>query len=93
MLDQHDFIFLQGVPEAPQCGFSNMACRILDAYGETHVHGRFCIFQLNSRPWLHSASLRSQRMRKGIAVSLLITHLCAYVICDMQAWSMAAGMY
>lgn len=25
---------LQGVPEAPQCGFSNMACRILDAYGE-----------------------------------------------------------
>ncbi len=25
---------VQGVPEAPQCGFSNMACRILDAYGE-----------------------------------------------------------
>jgi hypothetical protein len=25
---------LQGVPEAPMCGFSNMACRILDAYGE-----------------------------------------------------------
>ena len=23
----------QGDPEAPQCGFSNMACRILDAYG------------------------------------------------------------
>ena len=26
---------LQGVPEAPQCGFSNMACRILDAYGKS----------------------------------------------------------
>ena len=24
---------MQGDPEAPQCGFSNMACRILDAYG------------------------------------------------------------
>lgn len=23
----------QGSPDAPQCGFSNMACRILDAYG------------------------------------------------------------
>lgn len=24
---------LQGSPDAPQCGFSNMACRVLDAYG------------------------------------------------------------
>jgi glutaredoxin-related protein len=24
----------QGTPDAPQCGFSNMACRILDAYSE-----------------------------------------------------------
>ena len=32
----HDHrISVQGVPEAPQCGFSNMACRILDAYGES----------------------------------------------------------
>ena len=23
----------QGSPDAPQCGFSNMACRVLDAYG------------------------------------------------------------
>mmetsp|Transcript_26836 Transcript_26836/g.58532 ORF Transcript_26836/g.58532 Transcript_26836/m.58532 type:complete len:161 (+) Transcript_26836:71-553(+) len=27
------FVFMKGVPEAPKCGFSNMACRILDAYG------------------------------------------------------------
>ncbi|KAK9814449.1 hypothetical protein WJX72_006058 [[Myrmecia] bisecta] len=27
------FIYMKGNPEAPQCGFSNMACRILDAYG------------------------------------------------------------
>lgn len=27
------FVYMKGVPEAPQCGFSNMACRILDAYG------------------------------------------------------------
>ena len=27
------FIFMKGVPEAPNCGFSNMACRVLDAYG------------------------------------------------------------
>eukprot|EP00879_Flechtneria_rotunda_P004658 GHRR01004919.1.p1 GENE.GHRR01004919.1~~GHRR01004919.1.p1 ORF type:complete len:156 (+),score=42.53 GHRR01004919.1:169-636(+) len=26
------FIYMKGTPEAPQCGFSNMACRILDAY-------------------------------------------------------------
>jgi glutaredoxin-related protein len=25
---------VQGTPDAPQCGFSNMACRILDAYSE-----------------------------------------------------------
>lgn len=24
----------QGDPSAPQCGFSNMACQILNAYGE-----------------------------------------------------------
>ncbi|KAI8463697.1 MAG: thioredoxin-like protein [Monoraphidium minutum] len=27
------FIYMKGSPDAPQCGFSNMACRILDAYG------------------------------------------------------------
>lgn len=27
-------IFMKGSPKAPQCGFSNMACRVLDAYGE-----------------------------------------------------------
>merc|ERR1712032_1084953 len=27
------FVYMKGVPEAPQCGFSNMVCRILDAYG------------------------------------------------------------
>lgn len=27
------FVYMKGVPEAPMCGFSNMACRILDAYG------------------------------------------------------------
>ncbi|KAK9818605.1 hypothetical protein WJX74_009351 [Apatococcus lobatus] len=27
------FIYMKGDPSAPQCGFSNMACRILDAYG------------------------------------------------------------
>ena len=24
---------MKGVPEQPQCGFSNMVCRILDHYG------------------------------------------------------------
>lgn len=27
------FIYMKGDPAAPMCGFSNMACRILDAYG------------------------------------------------------------
>jgi len=27
------FVYMKGVPQAPMCGFSNMACRILDAYG------------------------------------------------------------
>eukprot|EP00798_Chlamydomonas_sp_ICE-L_P008758 gene8759-33622_t len=27
------FLYMKGVPTAPQCGFSNMACQILDAYG------------------------------------------------------------
>ena len=28
---------MQGEPEAPMCGFSNVACRILDAYREPSV--------------------------------------------------------
>mmetsp|Transcript_20364 Transcript_20364/g.24448 ORF Transcript_20364/g.24448 Transcript_20364/m.24448 type:complete len:197 (-) Transcript_20364:68-658(-) len=27
------FIFMKGHPTAPRCGFSNMACRVLDHYG------------------------------------------------------------
>ena len=27
------FVYMKGVPTAPQCGFSNQVCRILDAYG------------------------------------------------------------
>lgn len=27
------FVFMKGTPASPQCGFSNMACRVLDAYG------------------------------------------------------------
>ena len=30
------FLYMKGEPAAPQCGFSQMACRILDAYGEAH---------------------------------------------------------
>jgi len=26
------FVYMKGIPEAPQCGFSNMVCRILEAY-------------------------------------------------------------
>jgi len=29
------FLYMKGDPAAPQCGFSQMACRILDAYGES----------------------------------------------------------
>lgn len=33
-VSSHDvYIFMKGVPDAPNCGFSNMACRVLDAYG------------------------------------------------------------
>ena len=27
------FLYMKGVPEAPQCGFSNMVVQILDVYG------------------------------------------------------------
>lgn len=27
------FLYMKGEPEAPMCGFSNMACKILNAYG------------------------------------------------------------
>ena len=30
---------MQGNPEAPMCGFSNMVCKILDAYGKLLVLG------------------------------------------------------
>ncbi|KAK9830908.1 hypothetical protein WJX81_003466 [Elliptochloris bilobata] len=33
-ISQHKvFVYMKGSPEAPQCGFSNQVCRILDAYG------------------------------------------------------------
>ncbi len=28
------FVYMKGSPDAPSCGFSNMACRVLDAYGK-----------------------------------------------------------
>jgi monothiol glutaredoxin len=31
------FLYMKGDPAAPQCGFSQMACRILDAYGEVYL--------------------------------------------------------
>jgi glutaredoxin-related protein len=34
------FIYMKGTPDAPMCGFSNMACRVLDAYGEGAHKGR-----------------------------------------------------
>ncbi|WIA19076.1 hypothetical protein OEZ85_003730 [Tetradesmus obliquus] len=42
------FIYMKGSPDSPQCGFSNMACRILDAYN----------FQYGSRNVLADASIR-----------------------------------
>ncbi|KAF8064519.1 GRXS15 [Scenedesmus sp. PABB004] len=30
--DNQVFIYMKGTPEQPQCGFSSMACQILDAY-------------------------------------------------------------
>ncbi|KAF6255947.1 hypothetical protein COO60DRAFT_1702577 [Scenedesmus sp. NREL 46B-D3] len=42
------FIYMKGTPDAPQCGFSNMACRILDAYN----------FQYGSRNVLADAAIR-----------------------------------
>lgn len=31
--DHKVFVYMKGNPEAPMCGFSNMVCKILDAYG------------------------------------------------------------
>ena len=42
-------IFMKGSPNAPQCGFSNVACRILDHYGVPYA----------SRNVLASESLRN----------------------------------
>ncbi|CAD7702990.1 unnamed protein product [Ostreobium quekettii] len=30
------FLYMKGVPEAPQCGFSMLACQILNHYGVTY---------------------------------------------------------
>ena len=55
--------WVQGIPEAPMCGFSNMACRILDAYGEpggccgvTGLHGRL-------PGWSHVLADRGEQYR------------------------------
>jgi monothiol glutaredoxin len=33
-ISTHDvFVYMKGVPQAPMCGFSNMACAILNMYG------------------------------------------------------------
>eukprot|EP00775_Hariotina_reticulata_P005021 gene5021-5262_t len=41
------FIYMKGTPDAPMCGFSNMACRILDAYdfkyGSRNVLADACV--------------------------------------------------
>eukprot|EP00983_Pelagomonas_calceolata_P039490 1137209-Pelagomonas_calceolata.AAC.1 len=39
-VEGHDvFIYMKGEPDAPMCGFSNMACRVLNHYGECSVLG------------------------------------------------------
>jgi hypothetical protein len=30
-------VYMKGVPDAPECGFSSMVCKILDGYGEFHL--------------------------------------------------------
>jgi len=36
-IEGHDvFLYMKGVPGAPQCGFSNMACQVLHHYGKSH---------------------------------------------------------
>ena len=38
----HDvFIYMKGVPQAPMCGFSNMACAILNLYGKRLLRRRW----------------------------------------------------
>ena len=38
--DDDVVLFMKGTPNAPQCGFSNMACRVLDLYEvDYHVRG------------------------------------------------------
>ncbi len=30
-------VYMKAVPDAPECGFSSMVCKILDGYGEFHL--------------------------------------------------------
>jgi glutaredoxin-related protein len=40
-ISQHDvFLYMKGIPRAPQCGFSNLAVRVLDAYGGYALIGK-----------------------------------------------------
>ena len=55
--------YLQGDPEAPMCGFSNMVCKILHAYGEHLLAAGF-------RPAIQACLMRSSTslhlLRSGV---------------------------
>ena len=40
------FVYMKGIPEMPQCGFSNMVCRILDTYGKSTATYNFVFLLL-----------------------------------------------
>jgi len=65
----HDvLVYMKGTPRAPQCGFSNMVCRILDGHGERRARGAEA-GQLNPFAGVNYASrnvLEDPELRQGI---------------------------
>ena len=75
---QHVVIFMKGNPKAPQCGFSNMACRILDSYGAPQALPAGTLLH-PQQPLKKSAMLRVVR----VPVPRQRCHTAALTCCPM----------
>jgi hypothetical protein len=75
---------LQGDPAAPLCGFSNMACQILNAYGTLNRH---IASSLQPMPQHSQLSMPPKALQHKTA--LLVNHSACYYLSSFQILSSA----
>jgi len=70
--DHRIMVYMKGTPESPMCGFSNIVCRVLDAYGSLPSMIRYAISSL-----INVGALRQDQATDTAPAMCLRTPNCA----------------